>query len=323
MKTLSEIRLELSTVLRQCEDYRLEKLAKYRNGILFTAIVAVLAILSFGISFFSTIPSLYNILGYVFLAGTIIVYIFTVSKHLESYKNHFKSNILKNFIENLMPTVSYDGKGFIDRSDFNSANLFSSNYNKYKGEDYFKGIHNGISFEMCELDISRRTSSGSRNNTTTTNIFNGIFIIITASKSSLGETYILPDTAEKTFGNFGVFIQKNIGYIVQRGSMIYFDQYPEFEKSFVVYSTEETASQSLLSENMIQSILDIYKRWNIIPSFAFIDNKVYIAIPYSNDILKVSLHKSLIDNQEEILQKFIDEIALSMSVIEELSEQLK
>ncbi len=105
--------------------------------------------------------------------------------------------------------------------------------------------------------------------------------------------------------------------------MIYFDQYPEFEKSFVVYSTEETASQSLLSENMIQSILDIYKRWNIIPRFAFIDNKVYIAIPYSNDILKVSLHKSLIDNQEEILQKFIDEIALSMSVIEELSDQLK
>jgi hypothetical protein len=323
MKTLSEIRQELAIVLRQCEAYRLEKLANYRNGVILTSIAAALAILSFGFSFFSSTASLYNILGYVFLAVALIVYIFLAANHLKAYKTHFKSNILKNFIENIMPTVSYEGDNFIDRSDFNSANLFSSNYNNYRGEDYFKGIHNGISFEMCELYVTRRTSSGSRNNTTTTNIFNGIFMIITANKSSDGETYILPDTAERNFGNFGKFIQKNIGYMVQRGSMIYFDQYPEFEKKFVVYSTEESASKSLLSENMIQSIFDINNRWNTIPSFAFIDNRVYVAIPYSNDLLKISLYKSLNDNQEEILQKFIDEIALSMSVIEELSEQLK
>jgi hypothetical protein len=40
-------------------------------------------------------------------------------------------------------------------------------------------------------------------------------------------------------------------------------------------------------------------------------------------MLKVSLHKSLIDNQEEIIKQFIDEIALCMSIIDELSDDLK
>jgi hypothetical protein len=328
MKTLSEIRQELSSVLFNAEEIRLEKASKYKNGVIFTLSSVLLGISFIVMALMKFNPLLFFVLGIIFLLASIIVYNFTASKAQKEYKNHFKSNILKRIVETMMPDVNYQAEHGVKKTDFNSSQLFSSNHNVYEAEDYFSGKHNGVSFEMSELDVKRRSQSTSFSNgqtkttTNTTSIFKGIFIIINSNKSTYGETYILPDSAEKMFGNFGKFLQKSLGSLAHKGSLIYLEQYPDFEKHFVVYCTEEIESQKLLSQNLIQSILDIYARWKVLPSFAFIQNKIYVAVPYRKDLLKVSLHKSLIDNQEEILQKFIDETALCMSIIDELSEEI-
>jgi hypothetical protein len=327
MKTLSEIRQELSSALRQSEDFRLEKLNLYKKGVLITVICIIASLVCFFLGSTGTLA--FYVVGIILLAGAIIIFYFMASKQVKEYKTHFKSNVLKRIVETMMPTVSYNATSGIQRTDFNSSQLFSSNHNIYNSEDYFKGTHKGINFEMSELDVKRRTSNTSysngqsRRHTSTTHIFKGLFIMITSPKSTYSETYVLPDTAEKMFGSFGKFLQKNLGALAQKGSMIYLENHPEFEKQFVVYGTEEIETERLLSQNLIQSILDIYTLWKKLPSLAFIHNKIYVAIPYTRDMLKVSLHKSLIDNQEEIIKQFIDEIALCMSIIDELSDDLK
>jgi hypothetical protein len=327
MKNLSEIRQELSSVLRQSEDFRLEKAAAYKKGVIITIIAIIVGLICLGLGTLGYV--LFYVVGIISIVGALIIFALTSSKRQKEYKTHFKSNVLKRIVESMMPTVSYQGERCIDRTDFNRAQIFSSNFNIYNGEDYFKGVYKGIGFEMSELDVKRRTQSTSysngqsRTNTNTTQIFKGLFMIITANKNSYGETYVLPDTAEKLFGSFGKFIQKNLGSLAQNGSMIYLENHPEFEKRFVVYTTEEIEAERLLSQSLLESMLDIFERWKITPSFAFIQNKVYVAIPFSRDMMKVSLHKSLIDNQEEILKQFMDEIALSMSIVDELSDNLK
>jgi hypothetical protein len=328
MKTLYEIRQELSSVLNQAEEIRLEQASKYQKGVVLTISSILIGVLSFVLALLKFYPIILFVLGIIFLLTSIIVYKYTASKAQKEYKKHFKSNILKRIVESMMPNVSYQAERGVEKTDFNNSQLFSTNYNIYNTEDYFSGTHNGISFEMSELDVKRRSQSTSysngqsRSTTTITPIFKGVFILINSNKSTYGETYVLPDSAEKMFGSIGKFLQKSIGSLVQRGSMIYMENYPDFEKHFVVYSTEEIETQRLLSQNLVESIMDIYARWKITPSFAFIQNKIYVAVPYRKDLLKVSLHKSLINNQEEILQKFIDETALCMSIIDELSEDL-
>ena len=327
MKNLSEIRQELSSVLRQSEDFRLERAAAYKKGIMITIIAIIVGLIFLGLGTLGY--AIFYIIGIIFIVAALIIFTLIATKNQKEYKTHFKSNVLKRIVESMMPTVSYQGNRYIDRTDFNRSQIFSSNFNIYKGEDYFNGVHKGISFEMSELDVKRKSQSTSYSNgqrrttTNTSTIFKGLFIIITANKNSYGETYVLPDTAEKLFGSLGKFIQKSLGSLAQKGSMIYLENHPEFEKRFVVYATEEIESERLLSENLLESMLDIFERWKVTPSFAFIQNKVYVAIPFSRDMMKVSLHKSLIDNQEEILKQFMDEIALSMSIIDELSDDLK
>lgn len=327
MKNLSEIRQELSSVLRQSEDFRLERAAAYKKGIIFMIIAIIVGLIFLGMGTLGY--AIFYIIGIIFIVAALIIFTLIATKNLKEYKTHFKSNVLKRIVESMMPTVSYQGDRYIDRTDFNRSQIFNSNFNIYKGEDYFNGVHKGISFEMSELDVKRKSQSTSYSNgqsrttTNTSTIFKGLFIIITANKNSYGETYVLPDTAEKLFGSLGKFIQKSLGSLTQNGSMIYLENHPEFEKRFVVYATEEIESERLLSESLLESMLDIFERWKVTPSFAFIQNKVYVAIPFSRDMMKVSLHKSLIDNQEEILKQFMDEIALSMSIIDELSDDLK
>ena len=327
MKNLSEIRQELSSVLRQSEDFRIERAAAHKKGIIFMVIAIIVGLIFLGLGTLGY--AIFYIVGIIFIVAALIIFTLIANKNQKEYKTHFKSNVLKRIVESMMPTVSYQGDRYIDRTDFNRSQIFNSNFNIYSGEDYFNGVHKGISFEMSELDVKRRSQSTSYSNgqsrttTNTTSIFKGLFIIITANKNSYGETYVLPDTAEKFFGSLGKFIQKSLGSLAQNGSMIYLENHPEFEKRFVVYATEEIESKRLLSESLLESMLDIFEHWKVTPSFAFIQNKVYVAIPFSRDMMKVSLHNSLIDNQEEILKQFMDEIALSMSIIDELSDDLK
>jgi hypothetical protein len=319
MKNLPEIRQKLYNVLRQTEAFRIEKAEAYKKGLMYTFGTIGLGILLIFLGLSQN--GILAILGVFVSLSSIAVFIFTARKHPREYADRFKSSILKEMVEQMHPGVHYQPKGFIEKTEFNNSKLFSSNSNIYYGEDYFSGNFKAIKFEMSELTVQRRTQSHNNGKTSssTSTIFKGLFIIMETPKNSYGETYIFPDTAEKLLGSFGKMIQKKLGSLFQRGSMIYLEEFPEFEKKYVVYSTEEIESRRLLNSNLIDIIMDTDLKWGVKPSFAFVHNKIYIGVPYRKNLFKISMSKSLIDNQEEILQEFMDEIALCMSVIEEIA----
>ncbi len=316
MKNLSEIRQELSSLLRQTEEFRKEKYSAFNKGVLYTSLTlgAGALLLLFGLTSMNIILI---IVGGLLILCAIAVYSFTAANHTREFKEKFKSTVLKQIVEGTIPGVSYGHDQFINQSEFNNSQLFSNNANIYKGEDYFAGTVSGTSFKMSELTVQRKPQSSKASTHT---IFKGIFIIMELPKNAYGETYVLPDSAEKIFGSFGKFIQKNLGSVFQKGAMIYLEDHPEFEKEFVVYSTEEIESKRLLTHSLLHSILEIYTKWKIRPSFAFVYNKVYVAIPTAKDLFKVNMRKSLIDDQQEILQGYLDEIALCINVIEEIAD---
>lgn len=321
MKQLSEIRQEISHLMRRMEDERLEKMGAYRKGLYYTFATLGLGIILilFGLQGqFALI-----IIGGIVAILSLIVYYYMAQKPLNEFKQQFKSTVLKQFVQLMYPNVNYEPKGFIKQTDFNRSQLFSNSFNIYRGEDYFEGSINNIRFELSELDVKRRKhrSNSNGSSTSTTTIFDGIFVVIAFDKATYAETYVLPDSAENMLGGFGKMIQKSLGSLFQRGTMIYLDEHPEFEKQFVVYSTDEQESMRILTPTLLESIYELRNTWNARPHLSFIDNTACVAIKTRKNFFKVKPHRSLVDDQKDIIQELFDEVALVISIVESISEQ--
>ncbi len=320
MKQLSEIRQEISQLMRQAEDLRQEKLAAYRKRLYLMLIPGA------GAAFCGFM--LFAGAGAGYLIGLIIsillifgAYWVSAAKHLREFKKEFKSTVIAQFVQLMYPQVAYIPEGAISQEDFKSSQLYNW-ANRYQGEDYFKGQIGEADFQMSELTVRRRTrrSSSSSNSSSTTSIFKGFFVVMDMSEKTYAETYILPDIAEKIPGGLGKMLQQTIGSLFSRGELVYFEEHPEFEKKYVVYSTDEYSARQLISNTMVEAIGELNIRWNIRPRISFINNRIYIAMPTRRNLFKVNPHKSLLEEQQEILEEIYDEVGLCMSIVESIAK---
>jgi hypothetical protein len=320
MKQLSEIRQEISHLMRRTEDIRQEKMSAYKQGLIYTAIPAVAAIACLVMA---GVGGMGYLIGAIIFAILIfVVYWFVASKHLRDFKNEFKSTVLEQFVQLMYPEVNYQGNGYISQSEFNQSQLFSKWANRYKGEDYFQGYVAGAAFQMSELNVQHRSRShssngGSRSSTST--IFDGFFVVMELEQSNYAETYILPDVAENVFGGLGKMLQKSIGSFFSKGQMVYLDEHPEFEKQFAVYSTDEALALKLLKPPLLEAIGELRNKWNARPRVSFIGNKVYVAIQTRRNLFKINPRKNLVEEQQEIIEELYDEVALCIGIVETIA----
>lgn len=320
MKQLSEIRQEISHLMRRTEDVRQEKMAAYKKGLIYCAIPGLAAI---GCGFMATTGQIGYLIGAVFFAILIFVaYWFLASKHLRQFKQEFKSTVLSQFVKLMYPNVEYQPQGYVSQSEFNSSQLFSKWANRYRGEDYFSGHVEQAGFQMSELKVQRRTrnsSSNGSNNSSTSTIFDGFFVIMDLEQSNYAETYIMPDLAENVFGGLGKMLQKSVGSFFSKGQLVYLDNHPEFEKQFVVYSTDEALALKLLKPPLLEAIGELRNKWDARPRLSFIGNRVYVAIQTRRNLFKVNPHKNLVEEQQEIIEELYDEVALCIGIVETIA----
>jgi hypothetical protein len=89
------------------------------------------------------------------------------SNEIRYFKNEFKKQLF-NFLKLNNPELQeYNYHKKIHPSVFYASSLFDCRYDDYTGDDWMKGIYNGITFEICELHVSRLFHP----------IFNGVFIM--------------------------------------------------------------------------------------------------------------------------------------------------
>jgi hypothetical protein len=317
-----EITESLKTALTDAELYRKEKYALYQKNKFVSISLGLLSGLTFLIFLGLGLPFLI-ILPIVGVILTFYHFNKYTNVHWLEFQKKYKTTILKKVIESLYPGIEYQSEKHISSTNFNSSGLFSTGYTSFKGEDYFSGMIETTSYEMSELNVIRRSSSYSngKNTTKTTTIFKGLFVVLDFKSSTYGETYIFQDVSEKFLGGVGRFLQKNIGSFFQKGSMIYFENHPEFEKDFVVYSTEEQESRRLLTPGLIQTIGELKYKLGVTPYLSFIQDKAYIAFTQNKDFLKVRFDLDLIEKQHEIIQSIIEEVALCMNLVTEINTE--
>jgi hypothetical protein len=320
MNTSPEIRQTLSSALNEAEIFRREKYALYNKNKFYTVLLGIL-------SGFLILISLASPVLFIISVPLGILTYFHFAKytnvHWLEFQSHYKLHILRRIVESLYPGTSFNSEKHISSTDFNQSCLFSTGYTTFKGEDLISGMLGTTAFEMSELKITQRTSTyrNGQNRTSNTTIFQGLFVVLDFKSSTYGETYIFQDISEKFFGGLGKYLQKTLGSFIQKGSMIYFENHPDFEKDFVVYSTEEEESRRLLTPGLIRTIAELKYKWGITPSLSFIRDKAYIALNKPKDLFKVKFNLDLVEKQNDIIQSIIEEVALCMNLITEINSE--
>ncbi|MDD5400967.1 MAG: DUF3137 domain-containing protein [Sulfurimonas sp.] len=303
MKSVSELTdfyyNNLFPTLQRLENDR----KNLRHRIIFVAITvtAIFASIAY------TLNNYYDFIIFIYIALIALLYKFMI----KDYTHEFKMNVIKPLIHAIDKTLLYSSATHVSEYLFEHSKLFS-NPDKISGNDYVKGQIDGVNIQFSDIHAQKRNQNSKSKDTWST-IFQGLFIVADFNKHFNGETVVLPDTAQSTFGDIiGHWLQSNNA---ARDELVKMDD-PEFEKEFVVYSTNQIEARYILSHSLMKKLLDFKHKSKHPVYISFIGTHIYMAISYDKDLFEPSVFHSLLDYK--VAMEYVKTLHLAIGVVEEL-----
>jgi hypothetical protein len=302
MKTLDQLKDYYSTVLWSelsiLESQRKQVLNKIIIAVsIIIPIIAALIILTRAIPFFV-------ILGIICVVGAIQF----ISR---KYRQDFKGSIITKIIKAVDENLAYSPNNCISQGQFCESGIFFTTPNRYHGDDYVSGLVGKTQIRFSEVHAAHESGSGK--NRRRTPIFDGLFFIADFNKEFKSRIVVLPDVAEKFFGNIGTMLQS---WNKMRGDLIKLED-PEFEKMFAVYGKDQIEARYVLSTSLVKRITDFKKKTNRNLHISFCHSNVYVAISYRRSLFEPRIFKTLLDFAP--IQEYYEDVALAVGIVEDLN----
>ncbi|MBK9456075.1 MAG: DUF3137 domain-containing protein [Bacteroidetes bacterium] len=109
-----------------------------------------------------------------------------------------------------------------------------------------------------------------------------------------GNTYVLSDFGERFLGGFGKMLQ---GLSIGRPDVVRLEDV-EFEKQFVVYSSDEVEARYILSTSFMEQIMAFKKKTNANIQLSFVGNNINVAIPMKENMFEPSIRKTVLNFED-------------------------
>ncbi len=315
---IQAIKEDLTTVLAQLDEDRgaLKESRKRAVKFLLGGVVSLIA----GIILFIFLKESDNGGWTIGVMVISVIYIFGVLSYFyskwQALKLKIKQLVLSRVVQSIHPSMTFDAQGYISYNDFRATGLFRSP-DRYSGEDLIEGMHGDTRFRISEVHAEeRRTTRDSNGNTRTTyhTIFKGLVMIADFNKHIHGSTFVLPDHIEK----FGIsWLTKGLQKWSGRGKLVYLENI-EFEKEFVVYSTDQVEARYILTPTMMESILALRSRFDAPVNLSFTDNHVAICISSNSDFLEPDIYDDKPLLESEWIENLVGEIHGALGIIDQL-----
>ncbi|GEM_PF-98169 len=244
------------------------------------------------------------VVGFAFIA------LFIRSK---SFRSEFKHRVVSRLIERFYPELAYVPMGFVTADQFIESSLFTSDFNRYTGEDFFSGKHGSADFHFSELYVKRlekvRTKSGQR--TRVVDVFSGLFFSADFHRNFFFRTIIKPDTAEGLLGVLGRGVQR-----VAYGERLVDLEDPEFEKMFVVTADNQVEARYILTPAFMERIKNLRIKMDCQIYVSFVNSRVYVAIPLRENLFEPRIFGSICSMKD--LTQFIQSVQTVVGLIDDL-----
>lgn len=173
----------------------------------------------------------------------------------------------------------------------------------FKGIPYiFNRIINGknLDFQRFWIEVLENKNYSHR-------VFNGLFFTAKLNKKLQSTTII-----KSKLSNNSINLLNN-----EDKQLIKIDN-SEFNYLFSVYSSNELEIRKVLSNRLIEKLLEFHQNINRNISLSFVDNMIYIAIEYPEGIFEPNLFRSVL--KVSPLQRYFEAIQLMLWIVEELEK---
>jgi hypothetical protein len=254
----------------------------------------------------------------VFVIIAIAGYNILISK----YRQSFKERIIGSIVRSIDPSLTYAAEGTISEEEFRASRLFTTDPDRFSGEDLVRGRSGATALRFSELHAEyRTTSTDSKGNTRTTwhTIFKGLFFVADFNKHFAGVTVVRPDAAQRLFGRIGQMMQ-SVGNTFSDLELVALED-PEFEEEFVVLATDQVEARYILSTSLMRRILDYGHKTGQRMSLSFIDSQIHIAVPMSRDLFEPPLLKSCAD--PELIRTYLQDLLMMIGIVADLNLNLR
>ena len=240
---------------------------------------------------------------------------FKINPLWKDYYSAFKQQVIRQIIHFIDDTLTYSASDCISRDRFEECGIFRTYIDRYRGDDLVTGKIGSTDMKFSEVHAEYKTTTTDSKGRTQTHwhtIFKGLLFSADFNKHFSVSTYVLTDRAEKLFGSFGTKFQKFSGH----GDLVKLED-PEFEKSFVVYSSDQTEARYILSTSLMKRILDykIKSKKNI--QLSFVSSRLFVAVPYGKDLFEPKLFGEITDF--ESVEEYYNDLKLVLALIEDLN----
>jgi hypothetical protein len=313
VRSIDDIIRDLSPGLEQLEPARLEYLKKARLYLTILLIPLIALIVAALLSPYR-VPLFIGAIIW-FILG-VILYQYRAGSLGSRYVTAYKSAVIPGLLTLIDPGLRYEATGGILTETFLGTELYTTSPDRYRSEDLIHGTYGKTAMRLAEIDAEEKqttTDSEGRTQTTYVTIFKGLLLIADFNKHFQGRTFVFPDFAESTFGNFGRMFQKWSG---RRETELIRLEDPEFENAFAVYSTDEIEARYVLSTALMRRLLTLRERFGKDVRIGFKESSIALAVPHREAFLEPSTKVSALETAQ--IEKMLTELQYFLELIEEL-----
>jgi hypothetical protein len=298
---------ELKPRLRAIEDER--RAVQARRDAISVAPVWKLAGVVAGLAFLALVRDLWAL---ALCAAPFAVELWKKARVPDTASPMVRSQLLEPLIRFWDESFQYLQHGAIERGEFEASRLFAGEpFNSYGGEDLVTGMHGETAFRFSELRVKHVTRHKNRSETKV--VFEGLFFIADFNKSFRGETLVLPDTAERALGGLGRAFQSLASGVA--GLALVELENPDFERAFVVRSSDATEARYLLSPSLMQRILAFHQNTGSRLRIAFSRGRIHVALPLASDMFALTPGRPVGLTE---LRAWAGELLFATSIVDEL-----
>jgi len=300
---------ELRPLLEGFEGRRRAAWAAFRRSltvIVALALVGAAAAFAFGFPF-----------------GALIALVLAVGLAVAAWQMHFaglqeaiESEVIGAVARFVDPSLRFDPKGHIRKSEFKGSGLFRTDIDRYKGEDLFWGRLGKTDIRFSEVHAEYKTTTHTKHGSHTTwhTIFKGLFVIADFNKHFRSRTVVLPDVAERALGWLGQKLQDAFD-VFRPGELVKLED-PEFEREFAVYGDDQVEARYILTPALMRRLLEFKRKTGKRCWFSFAGSNIHIAIDTDRDMFEMSLSRSLLDPQ--VVQEQLRDLQFVCGVVDDL-----
>lgn len=250
------------------------------------------------------------------IAFVVVIYIgigaFLYKMLTKNYTHEFKTKVISPLITELDSNLNYNAQHHVAQRIFENSQLFTTSIDRLNGNDFVQGEIDQVKLQFSDIHAEKRHRNSKGKDKWST-IFQGLFIVAEFNKHFKEQTVILPDYAQDTFGNMiGSWLQSNN---INRNKLVKMDS-PEFEKAFVVYSTDQIEARYILSHTLMDRLLNFKNKSSHPVYISFIGDSIHMAIEYNKDLFEPSIFRSLLDYKIAI--EYVQTLHLAIGIIDEL-----